>query len=162
MFVCLGFIVPLENFSFIWRRHHYWWRAANLCSALKTIEQRGFFGVPNYSNTSDYHGHLLGPMTLAPIIERLVVELSLPVFTTKVCRAEIWTPTFRLRCERSNPIRHRGVFNIHWGIHISGQLYFFNAFEHSKACINYYATAINHKTLRELIIDWSWYPISEK
>ena len=44
--------------------------------------------------------------------------------TTKVCRAEIWTPTFRLRCERSNPIRHRGVFNIHWGIHISGHLYF--------------------------------------
>ena len=23
LFVCLGFIVPLENFSLIWRRHHY-------------------------------------------------------------------------------------------------------------------------------------------
>ena len=23
LFVCLGFIVPLENFSLIWRRHNY-------------------------------------------------------------------------------------------------------------------------------------------
>ena len=28
-FVCLWFFIPLENFSFIWRRHHYWWRATN-------------------------------------------------------------------------------------------------------------------------------------
>ena len=36
--VCL--IVPLENFSLIWRRYHYRWRAANfdLCSALMAIE----------------------------------------------------------------------------------------------------------------------------
>ena len=26
---CLGFIVPLENFSLIWRGHHCRWRAAN-------------------------------------------------------------------------------------------------------------------------------------
>ena len=40
-FVCLGFIVPVENFSLIWRRHHYRWRAAkfDLCSALVAIEQ---------------------------------------------------------------------------------------------------------------------------
>ena len=25
LFVCLGFIVPLENFSLIWRRHHCRW-----------------------------------------------------------------------------------------------------------------------------------------
>ena len=24
MFVCLGFYVPFENFSLVWRRHHYW------------------------------------------------------------------------------------------------------------------------------------------
>ena len=29
---------------------------------------------------------LRGPMTLTPIAERLTVELSLPVFTTLVCR----------------------------------------------------------------------------
>ena len=29
LFVCLGFIIPLENFTLIRRRHHYLWRAAN-------------------------------------------------------------------------------------------------------------------------------------
>ena len=29
LFVCFGFIVPLENVSLIWRRHHYRRRAAN-------------------------------------------------------------------------------------------------------------------------------------
>ena len=42
-FVC--FIVPLENFSLIWRWHHYWRRVENfdLCSALTAIEQWEFF-----------------------------------------------------------------------------------------------------------------------
>ena len=42
LLVCLGFFVPLENFSLIWRRHHYRWRTVNfdLCSTLMTIEQR--------------------------------------------------------------------------------------------------------------------------
>ena len=45
LIVCVRFIVPLENFSPIWRCHHYRWRAANfdLCSALMAIEQWGFF-----------------------------------------------------------------------------------------------------------------------
>ena len=36
LFACLGFIIPLESFSLIRRRHHYLWMAANfdLCSAL--------------------------------------------------------------------------------------------------------------------------------
>ena len=33
-----------------------------------------------------YNGHLRGPLTLTPVAERLAVELSLPVFTTQVCR----------------------------------------------------------------------------
>ena len=40
--VCLfGFFVPLENFSFIWRRHHFQRRVANfdLSSAHMVIEQ---------------------------------------------------------------------------------------------------------------------------
>ena len=42
-FVCLRFFVPLKNFSLIWRRHHYRWRAAyfNLYPALKAIDQWG-------------------------------------------------------------------------------------------------------------------------
>ena len=41
------FNVPLENFSLIWRRHRTW-RASNfdLYSALRAIEQWGFFIVP--------------------------------------------------------------------------------------------------------------------
>ena len=35
---------------------------------------------------SVYNGHLWGPVTLTPIAGRLAVELSLPVFTTYVCR----------------------------------------------------------------------------
>ena len=32
-FVCLGFIAPLENFSLMWRRHHYRWRTVFLTYA---------------------------------------------------------------------------------------------------------------------------------
>ena len=90
MFVCLGFIVPLENFSLICRRHHNWWRVANfdLCSALMAIEQWGFFSVPHllWHGVSVYNYHLRGPVPLTPIAERLAVELSLPLFTISVCR----------------------------------------------------------------------------
>ena len=60
-----GFIFPLENFSLIWRRHHYLWRAANfnLCSALIAIEQWEFFSVPHllWHVASVYDGHLSPP-----------------------------------------------------------------------------------------------------
>ena len=49
LFVCLWFYIQIENFSFISKSHHYWLRAENfdLCSALMTIEQWGFFSVPH-------------------------------------------------------------------------------------------------------------------
>ena len=79
-FVCLGFFVPLENFSLIWRRHHCRWRAANfdLCSALMAIEQWGFFSFPHllWHGAFVHYGHHRGPMTLTPIADRLTVELS--------------------------------------------------------------------------------------
>ena len=81
LFVCLGFIVPLEIFSLIWRRHHYRWRAANLdpWSAFMAIEQWRFFSVPHllWHGSSVYNDHLRGPVTLTPIAERYAVELSL-------------------------------------------------------------------------------------
>ena len=89
MFVCMfvWFIVPLEDISFIWRRHHSRWRAANfdLCSALMAIEQWRFFSVPHLllHGASVYTGHLRGSVTLTPIAERLAVELSLSFL---VCR----------------------------------------------------------------------------
>ena len=90
LLVCLGFIDPLANFSLILRRHHCRWRAANfdLCSALMAIDQWVVFNVPHllWHGPTLYNGHLRGPVTLTPVAERLAVELSLPVFTTQVCR----------------------------------------------------------------------------
>ena len=72
--VCLKFIVPLENFSLIWRRHHCRWRAANfdLCSALMAIEQWGFFNVLHLlrQGPTVYNSHLRGPVTLTPVAEQ--------------------------------------------------------------------------------------------
>ena len=69
LFVWSEFFVPLENFSLIWRCHHYWWTAANfdLCWALMAIEQWGFFSVPHllWHGASVYNGHLQGPVTLS-------------------------------------------------------------------------------------------------
>ena len=60
----------------------------DLCSALITIEQWSFFSVSLvlWHGASVYNGHLRGPLILIPTAQRLVVELSLPVLTTKVCR----------------------------------------------------------------------------
>ena len=47
-------------------------------------EHGGFFNVPLplWHGPTVYNGHLRGPVTLAPVLERLAVELSLPSFTT--------------------------------------------------------------------------------
>ena len=83
-----GVFVPLTNFSIIWRRHHYRWRAANfdLCSALSAIDQWGFFSVPHllWHVTSVYNGHIRWPVTLILIAEHLAVGLSLYLFYTFV------------------------------------------------------------------------------
>ena len=69
--VCLGFIVQLENFSLIRRRHHCLWRAANFyfCLALMAIEQLVFLNVPHLLRSwhplimviseDPWHSHLL-------------------------------------------------------------------------------------------------------
>ena len=113
--VCMWLFVTLENFSLIWRRHHCRWRAEyDQCSALMAIEQRVFFSVPHLlkHGASVYNGHCRGSVvvtvTSAPIAERLAVELSLPVFTTYVCRG--WdSNTQPSACEANalNPLRHR-------------------------------------------------------
>ena len=86
-FVCLWYF---NNFSLIWRRHHYRSRAANfyLCSSLMAIEQGGLFSVPHllWHEVSIYNVQLRGPATLTPIAECLAVELWLPGLTNWVCR----------------------------------------------------------------------------
>ena len=62
-FFNVGFYVPLENFSLIWRPHHYSWRVAkfDLYLTLIAIEQWGFFNVQHlllklsYPRTRDIH-----------------------------------------------------------------------------------------------------------
>ena len=94
LFVCFRIIVPLKNFSLIWRRHHYRWRTASfdLFSVLMTIEQWGFFRMPHllWHGASVYNGHL------TPFAERLAVELSIPVLRLKSIAAWIRIPNLSL------------------------------------------------------------------
>ena len=75
-FVCLWNIVPLENFGLMLGIH------------TMAIEQWGFFNVSHllWHDASISNCNLREPMTLTPVTERLAVELSLPFFTTSVCR----------------------------------------------------------------------------
>ena len=104
--VCFfGVFCPTRQFSLIWRLE----RAANfdLCSALMAIEQWRLFSVPHllWYGASVYNGHLRGLVTLAPIAERLAVELSLYDFV--LSRVGFEHPTLRLQGELSSPLRHR-------------------------------------------------------
>ena len=83
--IVLGFIIPLKKFSLIWRRHHC---RCKFWPMLGTHGHWGFFSVPHllWQGASVYNGHLRGPKTLTPVAGHLAVELSLPVFTTWVCR----------------------------------------------------------------------------
>ena len=68
--------MPLENFSVIW------------------------------SGASVYNGNLQGPVTLAPITDRLGVELAVTTcYDLGLSRLGFEHQT--LRGERSNPLRHR-------------------------------------------------------
>ena len=89
--VCLFVIYcPIQNFFPHIETSHLPWKAANLDlrSALMAIEQWRFFSVPHllWHGTSVYNDHLREHVTLTHIAKRLAVELSLPVFTSKVCR----------------------------------------------------------------------------
>ena len=58
---------------------------------------------------SVYNGHLRGPEILTLNAERMAVELPLPYFNDLgLLRLGIEHPTFLLRGERSNRLRHRG------------------------------------------------------
>ena len=101
LFDCLfGVYRPTRDFSLIWTRHHYRW------SALVAIEHLGFCSVPNllWQGASVYNGHLQGPVTLTLIAEGLAVELSLPIFTTYVCRG--WDSNTQFYACGANALTH--------------------------------------------------------
>ena len=109
MFVCLGvffvlFFTPMETSPLPVKGCKFW-------SMLGT---HGHVQHLLWQGTSVYNGHLRGPVRLTPIAERLAVELSLPVFTLGLSRLEFKLPSFRLRGERSNPLRRRrGCYYLH-------------------------------------------------
>ena len=56
-----------------------------------------------------YNGHLQGPVTLTPVVERLAVDLSPTVLTILVfiLRLEFQHQAFRMRGKHFNQLRHR-------------------------------------------------------
>ena len=53
----------------------------------RPLSSEGSLACHTYCDTGiRFSGQLRGPVTLAPIAERLAVELSLPAFTTEVRR----------------------------------------------------------------------------
>ena len=54
-----------------------------------------------------YNGHLRGPLTLTPMTERLAVELSLPVFSTKVFHS--WDSNAQPSACEANALTHCSV-----------------------------------------------------
>ena len=72
------------------------------------IEQGSLACLTTVTRESVYSGHFRLPVTLTPVAERLAVKLSLPDFTTWVCRGWDSNPAFRMQGERSNRLRHRG------------------------------------------------------
>ena len=61
MFVFWGFIVPFENFSLIWKRHHHRWRAAILTCArhLWPLSSEGSLVFKLVISEDPWHSHLL-------------------------------------------------------------------------------------------------------
>ena len=114
MNICFLFVVfrPTQEFSFMWRHYHYLWRATifYLYSALKTIEQWGFFNEPHllWHKPTLYNGHPRGPVTLIPVAEPLAVELSLPVL--KNFRPGIEPRPLACKTD-ALPLRHRRGLN---------------------------------------------------
>ena len=108
MFVCFGFIVPLENFLLIWGRHDCLWRAANfdLCSTLLASESSlvchtyCYSGIrPQWSpRTRDTHKYCC--MFSSGTVTTCFYDLGLS-------RLGFEYPTFRMQGKRSNRLRHR-------------------------------------------------------
>ena len=87
-FFYFEFSFPLDDFSLIWKHHHFQWRAANLdlYSAVMAIEQRGFFSVHTVPHLLWHWASFIivfrWSVTIRPVLERFAMNLPLPVFIT--------------------------------------------------------------------------------
>ena len=82
-----------------------------MSSVVFRFEQWGFLSVPHlqWHGAFVYNGNLRGPVTFTPISERLAVELSLPVFTTWVCRG--WDSNTQPSTCGADALTHRRCSN---------------------------------------------------
>ena len=94
IFVCLGFIVPLKNFSLKLRGHHYWWRATKFdlpCHSWPSSSEDSLacnpFIMVMYENSC--HSHLL-PSVKQCNCHSLFYDLG-------PSKLELWYPFFRCR-----------------------------------------------------------------
>ena len=64
--ICLVwvFVVPLENFSLIWRRNHYRW--LTYARHSWPLSSNGFFSMPLWHGAFVYNGHLRWHVTNTP------------------------------------------------------------------------------------------------
>ena len=108
VFVCFGFIVPLENFSLTWRSHHYWWSTANVLPMLGTHGQwavRVLYRVTP-TGASVENGHLWGPVTLTLMPSFWQWNCQYLFLRLRSVAAGLEHPTFRLRDQHYYPLRH--------------------------------------------------------
>ena len=88
LFVCFGVYHPTQEILTHMETSPLPLKSCKFWPMLGTHGHWGFFSVPHllWQGASVYNGHLRGPKTLTPVAGHLAVKLSLPVFTTWVCR----------------------------------------------------------------------------
>ena len=91
LFACLFGFVHLKDFSLIRRAHHCLWRLPTLTTMHVThghcevrVLQRVKLTMTRGIRLKYYNYNTRGPLTLPPVAKRLVMELTLPFFTTKI------------------------------------------------------------------------------
>ena len=107
LFVWLGLIVPFVNFSLIWIRYHYRWRAANfdLCSAPWTLSSEDYLAFHTFYDTGHPFKMVISENAWHPHICRAFGSGAVTTcfYDLGLSWLGFELPTFRLRGERSNP-----------------------------------------------------------
>ena len=115
MFVWGFFLRPTRKFWLIWRRRHRrnWVQILTYRCMLGTHGHRAvrvlYHAIPTVTRVIRlYNGHLWGSVTLTRIAQRLAVELSLPLFMTKICRG--WDSNTKSSTCEANALRCINVY----------------------------------------------------
>ena len=110
IFFCLGFIVPLENlytYILIWRRHQYG-EGLQILTYARHSWREGFLACRTYCDTG--HPFIMvisyDPWHLTCCRAFSSVAVTTCFKDSGVSRPGFEHPTFRLRGQRSNPLRH--------------------------------------------------------